>query len=463
MNETKIVPDSEQLKTTASLCPDCRSTVPAIVCREGDEIILRKRCPEHGDFAAVINSDPQFYHLSVGADCATSDTENQTSALPLVTAQDSCGTSGCCGTSADQLSTCVGLIEIVTSCNLACPVCFADSPHPKHVDALPLDEFCQRVSSVIDRKGAIDILQLSGGEPTIHPDFFRLLEWTLDNDQIGHVLLNTNGIKLTSDPFFERLQDLRQQYGKLEVYLQFDGLQEAGQLELRGVDLRQTRQQVLANCQAAGIPVNLAMTVDQHNREQLGDVLRLAVDNPGVSGITWQPMFGSGRAYQGFNLESSNSHTNQPQRPPQRRLNVADIIHAVVDQSDGLVTQADFTPLPCGDPNCHTVGYLLRRESGQGTELIGLAQLIDLASVQGFLSDRLNYNVDDLLQCGCESEPLGTMLKQLEIGPESVLRLVIKPFMDVWTYDQHRVDRCCVHVIGPEGSLESFCRHYAMA
>ena len=140
-----------------------------------------------------------------------------------------------------------------------------------------------------------------------------------------------------------------------------------------------------------------------------------------------------------------------------------DIIHAVVEQSDGLVAEADFTPLPCGDPNCHTVGYLLRQQTEQGRELVGLSRLIDLASMQGFLQDRLNYNVDDLLKCGCESEPLGSMLKQLEIGPESVLRLVIKPFMDVWTYDQHRVDRCCVHVIGPAGHLESFCQHYAMA
>ena len=138
---------------------------------------------------------------------------------------------------------------------------------------------------------------------------------------------------------------------------------------------------------------------------------------------------------------------------------MADIIHGVVSQSDGLVTEKDFTPLPCGDPNCHTVAYLLRQDDG----LLGLASFIDLDSVQGFLQDRMNYDVQDLLKCGCESEPLGHVLTELEIGNDSVLRLVIKPFMDVWTYDQHRVDRCCVHVIGPGGSLNSFCRHYAMS
>ena len=460
------------LKRTQSLCPVCRKNVPAVVRQEDSEIVLHKECPDHGNFAAVINSDPKHYHLSLGADSAneTRQASESNGKLPVV-ADDiaGCG-SGCCSTSPEQLSTCVGFIEIVTSCNLACPVCFADSPHQSHVDAMEYAEFVDRVSAVIKRKGAIDILQLSGGEPTIHPEFFRLLEWTLSNDDIGHVLLNTNGIRLNSDAFFQQLEALRNEHGKLEIYLQFDGLQSTGQLELRGVDMRQTREKVVSKCQASGMPVNLAMTVNEHNLAHLGDVVRFALAHPGVSGITWQPMFGSGRAYEGFNQTETSlagpnrkpveaSSVSQVQRPTTRRLNVADIIKGVVSQSDGLVTEKDFTPLPCGDPNCHTVAYLLR----QGESLLGLASLIDLENVQGFLQDRMNYDVQDLLKCGCESEPLGHILKELEVGKDSVLRLVIKPFMDVWTYDQHRVDRCCVHVIGPKGSLESFCRHYALS
>ena len=449
----------KELKKTRSLCPQCRESIPAVVIQKGSEVFLEKQCSAHGTFSAVISSDAKHYHLSIGSGDEKKPEQNQ---LPIVS-ETGCG-SGCCS-SVENLSTCVGFIEIVSSCNLSCPVCFADSPHKSHVDALEFSEFVNRVSSVIDRKGAIDILQLSGGEPTIHPEFFKLLGWALSHNGIGHVLLNTNGVRLTNPEFFDQLDNLRDLFGKLEIYLQFDGLQAAGQKELRGVDMRKTRKKVVDNCQAAGIPVNLAMTVDGHNREHLGDVLKFAVENPGISGVTWQPMFGSGRAYDGFNLEDltgspNNGEVNATvQTPTMRRLNVADIITGVVSQSDGLVAEKDFTPLPCGDPNCHTVAYLLRGPEG----LTGLASLIDLESVQGFLKDRLNYDVQDLIQCGCESEPLGHILKQLEIGEDSVLRLVIKPFMDVWTYDQHRVDRCCVHVIGPGGSLQSFCQHYAMA
>jgi uncharacterized radical SAM superfamily Fe-S cluster-containing enzyme len=104
------------------------------------------------------------------------------------------------------------------------------------------------------------------------------------------------------------------------------------------------------------------------------------------------------------------------------------------------------------------MSYVLRR----GAELVPVSRFIDFSEVQSFLKDRINFNMGDLGQCGCESEPLGHILKALEIGPEHVFRIFIKPFMDVWTYDQDRIDRCCVHVIGAEGRLESFCRHYAM-
>jgi len=73
------------------------------------------------------------------------------------------------GGQVERLSTCLALIEIVNSCNLACPTCFADSPRSTEVDAVPLAELQARIQGVIDRKGGIEILQLSGGEPTPAP------------------------------------------------------------------------------------------------------------------------------------------------------------------------------------------------------------------------------------------------------------------------------------------------------
>jgi len=157
--------------------------------------------------------------------------------------------------------------------------------------------------------------------------------------------------------------------------------------------------------------------------------------------VSFQPVFGSGRGGLG----------DEP------RLNVADVILDTVSQSAGRLRFEDFTPLPCGDPNCATIGYLLRTPDG----VRSISDFLDFQNVQGFLRDRVRYSIDDLSRCGCESEPLGAILKNLEVNGNNGFRLFIKPFMDAWTWDEDRIERCCTHVIRPDGSLDSFCRYYA--
>ncbi len=476
MDLLALNPAETTLKTTSSLCPVCRSQVPARVVQRGPEVFLRKACPEHGRFEARISSDARWYHLSLGADTADRGGccgGNCCGTAPAPINGDAAAPSASAGhdpTIVERSSTCIALIEIVETCNLACPTCYAGSAPPASGDphtVLPLDDFRGRMQSVIDRKGLIDILQLSGGEPTLHPAFFELLEWSLTHDRIGYVLLNTNGVRLANEPgFMQRLGELHRLRRKFEVYLQYDGPQAQGQTALRGIDLRRVRQRVVDACASRGVPVTLAMTVDGHNQHHLGDTVRFALSSKAIRGITFQPMFGSGRAYEGVNLtvegaDAGGSATRDAtgvRRPPTQRLSVADTVLGLIDQCDGLLSAEDFTPLPCGDPNCHTVGYLVRRKDGA----VGVSSMVDLASMQGFLQDRINFDLDDLARCGCESEELGAVLKHLEVGPDDVLRLFIKPFMDALTYDQHRIDRCCVHVVGEGGRLESFCRHYAM-
>ncbi|MCA9295299.1 MAG: hypothetical protein KC983_02255, partial [Phycisphaerales bacterium] len=301
------------------------------------------------------------------------------------------------------------------------------------------------------RKGFIDIIQLSGGEPTIHPEFFELLDWTLDQKDIGYILINTNGVRVAHDAAFrEELGARRRNGARFELYLQFDGPQEDGQRALRNADLRETRRRAVDDAGALGIPTTLAMTITPTTMPFLGDTLRWAISRPHVRGITFQPMFTSGRV--------PDVDTALPMSTPVP-ISVGDVIINLIEQAPELVSVEDFTPLPCGDPNCHTIGYLLR--TGEDLrEVVGLSQCIDVPAMQGFLNNRVDYNLETLRACGCETEPLGEVLKQLELSSEQPFRMFIKPFMDAWTFDQDRIDRCCTHVITPDGSLDSFCRYY---
>jgi uncharacterized radical SAM superfamily Fe-S cluster-containing enzyme len=321
---------------------------------DADGVWLTRNCPEHGEFEACIASDARFYWLAKG------DPSNGCGASCDCPASEQ-GVTGTLGRNAGKrgtpevLSTCLALIEIVDSCNLACPTCFADSPvgmTGNRLKAKSLRDLKGRISGVLERKGKIEILQLSGGEPTLHPAFMELLDWIHAEGRIDYCLLNY-------------------------------------------------------------------------------DLCR---------GVSFQPMFGGGRGGDGG-----------------QRLNAADVIMACVGQSDGGMRYEDFTPLPCGDPNCATIGYLLRTPAGTRS----ISDFVDFSSVQDFLHDKVRYELADLVRCGCENTELGALLHGFEVSEKNAFRVFIKPFMDSWTWDEDRIDRCCTHVIRPDGKLDSFCRYYA--
>jgi 7,8-dihydro-6-hydroxymethylpterin dimethyltransferase len=437
----------ETLKHTLSRCPTCQIEVPAEVWKTTGspaKVYLSRTCPDHGEATACIASDARFYWLAkgnpsnaCGASCACS--------------ADPAGVTGTLGRNADAavpevevLSTCLALIEIVDSCNLACPTCFADSPVGAAGDRLKyhsLMSLQSRIQGVVDRKGKIEILQLSGGEPTLHPQLFELIDWIHQHPQIDYCLVNTNAVRIAKEDAFLDELGKRARLGHFQLYLQFDGPQEAGQRDLRGADLREMKRIAMERCDRVGIPFTLAMTVMHENLSHLWDTIETGLSYGVCRGISFQPMFLTGRT-----IGRSGE-----------RLNTADIILGAVEQSSGKLRYEDFTPLPCGDPNCATIGYLLRTPLGTRS----ISEFIDFASVQGFLRDKVNYELSDLIQCGCENTELGDILHRFEMTEKDTFRLFIKPFMDAWTWDQDRIDRCCTHVIRQDGTLDSFCRYYA--
>jgi uncharacterized radical SAM superfamily Fe-S cluster-containing enzyme len=462
----------ELLKRTTSRCPICHVSCPAEVWRTASipaKVLLKRTCPTHGEASVCIASDARFYWLAKGKP------ENSSCG---------CGPGACCsadgsnpgtlGRNADpgdalgvieKLATCLCLIEIVNSCNLPCPTCYANSPlgAGAKVDAVPLADLQRRILGVLERKGGIEILQLSGGEPTLHPQFFELLRWLHAQPKIDYVLLNTNGVRIANDDAFAAELARTFRYGKFQLYLQFDGVQEAGQKFLRGADLRATRQRCLERCRDMKLPVTLAMTVTPENLPNLWDAIAFGLEWPNVRGISFQPVFGSGRVSGlGTGISGNGARTvtvlaQTPDAKSQTRLNTADIILAAVGQSDGKLRFDDFTPLPCGDPNCATIGYLLKLDG----QVRSVSDFIDFKNVQDFLGTKVRYKLEDLMKCGCESEPLGDLLKQFELDETHTFRLFIKPFMDAATWDEDRINRCCTHVIRPDGKLDSFCRYYS--
>lgn len=452
------IPGSRLLKRTRSRCPVCHASCPAevwVVDETPAQVFLRRTCAEHGEASVCVASDARFYWLARGRpeNAQWLQPANSYGGFPK---QACCAATGCAagtlGRNAEgrgdapfeKLSTCLALIEIVTSCNLSCPTCYADSPQTSAhgTEAVPLEALKRRIQGVVERKGGIEILQLSGGEPTLHPQFFELVEWVQNHPKIDYLLINTNGVRIATDEDFATRLVQPARLGQIQLYLQFDGIQEEGQRLLRGADLRSIRQGAIERCGRLALPITLAMTVTRSTLPWLWEAIEFGLQYPHIRGICFQPLFHSGRLH-----------------PPssEARLNTADIILAAVEQSKGRLRFEDFTPLPCGDPNCATIGYLLKANG----RTYSISDFIDFRQVQDFLKDKVRYKLEDLVRCGCESEPLGNLLKRFEMDASNTFRLLIKPFMDAWTWDEDRIDRCCTHVIRPDGKLDSFCRYYS--
>src|SRR5437588_5005433 len=124
-----------------------------------------------------------------------------------------------CGLCPDhEQHSCLTLVEVTDQCNLTCPVCYSESS-PQRLAHRSLEHVEFMLDCVVRNEGEPDVVQISGGEPTIHPEFFRILDLAKARP-IKHLMLNTNGVRIANDPeFARRLADYMPGF---EVYLQFD-------------------------------------------------------------------------------------------------------------------------------------------------------------------------------------------------------------------------------------------------
>ena len=201
---------------TQSLCPECLALVPAKIIEKKGRVYFRKRCPTHGVREDFVCSDVKQYDRM--------EFSLPGKVPPKFGIEPDKGCPFDCGLCTEhEQHTCLGLVEITSSCNLKCPMCYASSgPSGKH---LTFEECKAAIDRLVEVEGQAEVLQLSGGEPTIHPEFLRILEYGC-SCAVDIVLINSNGLRFAHDPaFVEAVARFRH---RLEVYLQFDGFSDPG-------------------------------------------------------------------------------------------------------------------------------------------------------------------------------------------------------------------------------------------
>jgi 7,8-dihydro-6-hydroxymethylpterin dimethyltransferase len=456
---------------TRSICPECRRVIDARILLRDGRVIMRKRCPDHGWFEALVFSDADLY--------TKIQRFNKPGTIPLkfsTEIRDGCPLD--CGLCPDhQQHTCLALVEVNSACNLDCPLCFANSG--THLANSGFQLTYEQVDEMLDRfvaaEGAPEVVQFSGGEPTLHP---RLLEFVelAQRKGISYVMINTNGIRIARDDrFLEGLARLRP-----HVYLQFDGFEERTNKTLRGrADLIDDKIRALDRLASVDVRVVLVAAIERGvNEHEVGRIVEFGLRHPAVFGVNFQPAFRAQRHVQPAD--------------PLSRITIPDVLKGLEAQTNGVFKLADFVPVPCCMPTCNFVTYALI----DGDEVMPITRLIDVESALDYLKNRTLPALSDELvgilerlwsssaQIGSDSaaadvrravgaagetravDRCSACRSSLPLSahvPRDLARHVFmvntRDFMDPWTFNVKNVMKCCVEFLVPDGRMIPFCAY----
>jgi Radical SAM superfamily len=476
------------LRYVTAFCPECHQENPhrplgdvgrlaGYLAEADDRVWLVRGCPQHGKVVTLYDEHPEILEYleewTAPTKVHTPDTAGNYEPVPLGYLQ---------GLGEMQTQhTCILLEDVIQTCNLRCPTCFAGSS-PELTGVVPVEEILTNIDQRLEREnGRLDVLMLSGGEPTIHPQLIHLLEQVISRN-IVRVLINTNGLRIARDD--DLLAFLADHSDRIEVYLQFDGFKPETHRYHRAADLRRVKERTVQRLSENGIFTTLTMTAAGGvNDDEIGDVVLFALETPFVGGVCVQPQFGSGRS---------------TPIDPLDRLTHTGVLARLGPQTRGLVTWRDLTALPCSHPHCCSVGYMLLTDGGEWRSLVSiighdsLKARLDLVSnriadweipdkvrvvvkesLLGLLSEQSSLThptISDLFRNICENCDLG-MATLLRLATDSlrgkrrrireflarrVKRITIKPFMDIHTMLEERLLQCCVHV-GTAGETQHQC------
>jgi uncharacterized radical SAM superfamily Fe-S cluster-containing enzyme len=437
-------------EATRSVCPTCLMRIDARVIIRDGRVIMQKACPVHGPFEALLSSDARMYLDSLPYN------KPGRSPLEFSTTVDR----GCpddCGLCPEHRQhTCAALIEITSRCNLECPVCFADA-------GPGFDLTLAQVERMLDRfvvlEGKPEVVQFSGGEPTIHPDLIAMIR-AANQRGIAMVMLNTNGVRIAEDDaFLARLADVRP-----TVYLQFDGFSDRSQMALRGQNLLAVKLKALDRLAQAKLDVVLVPTVDRNaNHDQLGEIVKFGLSHPAVHGIAFQPVTHGGR---------------YPQSDPLERETIPDVIHGIVQQTGGLLIESDFIPVPCCHPTCRSATYLYM----DGDKVTPLPRVLEVDKYLNYVVNRTLPEIRPEILAALEglwsaaAVPGATstvrrfrdaccdipFLNTASHLKRHVFTIVIQDFADAYTMDLDVLHKCCVGQLIPDGRMIPFCAYNSL-
>ncbi len=476
-------------KQTESVCPECMRLIPATLSEKGGQVWMEKTCPEHGQFEDIVWGDARLYLKAEEFHYADGDgLEN-----PNAEATSRCPFQ--CGLCPDHASnTALGNIDLTNRCDLACPICFANSGASGYVYEPTLEQVVGMLRTYrAMRPSPARAIQFSGGEPTLHPRFLDCLRAARDAG-FSHIQIATNGLRFAREPGFAQACA---EAGLHDIYLQFDGTTDEVWEKTRGRPLRREKEQCIERIADTDMKIVLVPTIVRGlNDHQVGDIVRYALERiETIAGISFQPVVFTGRIDARERLR--------------RRYTLTDLAHDVARQTGIGDPYEDWFPLSCVQPfarlvaavrgeanltmSCHphcSLGtYLFVGTDGRPVpipQFFDLKGLLDemwrlarkgersrfklFTKARSFLALKRHFRPEHA-PAGMTFEGWlhtlnGMVDKKVgrgKAGKKTFRSLLVAGmhFQDRYNYQTDRARRCVIHYAAPDGRLYPFCTYNA--
>jgi len=449
------------LAQSRGLCRECGARVEVRTIARDNRVYLQRHCPEHGRHEALIAGDLSWYLEAMSQEVAPCPP-------PRVHREKRAACPDACGPCLFHGQRChLPVIPITNACNLRCPICFGfNRPDPYF---MPVDEFSKRLDFVLEATGGVDLINITGGEPTLHPELLAILR-AAQRPGIGRITVNSNGIAIGRQPELARaLADLG-----VYVVLSLDTLRPERSTILHGADIVEAKRRALDTLEEHNIPTTiLHVLVPGVNEDEMPAWLELLEKKPFVRSLTIQTMTYTGQG--GAHFE------------PRRHLAVDEVERMIDAASAGRIAVADFMPLPTAHPLCYGVSYLF---SDERLGLQPMARLLDKREIAamargGYLlhpndasESAMKAAVERLWSEGKEpallrilknmltalyppGPPLDVYARQ-RAGEKFIKTIFVHAHMDEDTYEIGRAMRCPDQVVADGDNLVGACNFNLM-
>ncbi len=469
-NSKMVRPISKEIYygLTRSTCPECLKIIDAQIIVRDNKVYFDKFCPDHGKSRILVSSDIQWYDF-----CRNYQKANSVPLKIDKKAQRGCPHDcGICGQ--HRQHTGIVMFGVTNVCNINCPICCV---HNEDNWSLTYENAKKLIDTVTEREGKLEILSISGGEPTLHPQIIDIIKYAKKNNVV-RCCISSNGIRIANDPEFA--QQLAE--AGAFVNLQFDGFRPETYKIIRGdAAMYDIKMKAIENLKKYNVKTVLIPTiVEGLNDDEIGKIFDFAIKEKFISSIHIQPLTHIGEGGENFKFD------------PLNHVTVPDILTNIEKYFNYKIKRTDFVPEPC---ECFLTSYILKLEN---QEPIPLQRLINMSPYADKLQNNMGLTKEDisnftktvvknlffsnpegqknsllskakyikpLIKLGLEINKIKMKYKDraeeevVKLLEDKVLLVNFHAMMDKYTFDQKRLMQCVHQWITPDGKIYPFCSY----